>query len=88
MAKPQIKIDYKNVTSAVIGAKDGITPSQFNSLGKKIKPLISKINKQRKAGETPFRDLPYDKRISRGVNVLLKTLRNRKLLLDLSEIRN
>ncbi len=75
MAKPQIKIDYKNVTSAVIGTKDGITPRQLKSLGKKIKPLISKINKQRKAGETPFRDLPYNKRISRRVNAVVKTLR-------------
>lgn len=75
MAKPQIKIDYKNVTSAVIGTKDGITPRQLKSLGKKIKPLISQINKQRKAGETPFRDLPYNKRISRRVNAVVKTLR-------------
>jgi glucose-6-phosphate isomerase len=75
VAEPQIKIDYKNVTSAVIGAKDGITPNQFKSLGKKIKPLISKINKQRKAGKTPFRDLPYNKRISMRVNALVKTLR-------------
>jgi len=75
VAKPQIKIDYINVTSAVIGAKNGITPSQLKSLGKKIKPLISKINKQRKAGETPFRDLPYNKGISKRVNALSKTLR-------------
>ena len=77
MAKSQIKIDYKNVTSAVLGAKDGITPSQFKSLGKKIKPLISKINKQRKSGETPFRDLPYNKLISKRVNAVVKTLRNK-----------
>jgi len=75
VAKQQIKIDYKNVTSAVIGAKNGITPRQLKSLGKKIKPLISKINKQRKAGDTPFRDLPDNKRISKDVNVIVKTLR-------------
>jgi glucose-6-phosphate isomerase len=75
VAKPQIIIDYKNITSAVIGAKNGITPSQLKSLGKKIKPLITKINKQRKAGETPFRDLPYNKGISKRVNAVVKTLR-------------
>jgi glucose-6-phosphate isomerase len=75
VAKPQIRIDFKNVTTAVIGAKDGISPAQLKSLEKKIKPLISMINKQRKAGKTPFRDLPYDKRISRGINALVKTLR-------------
>ena len=77
MAKSQIIIDYKNVTSAVIGVKNGITPRQLKSLGKKIKPLITKINKQRKAGETPFRDLPYNKRISRRVNAVVKTLRKK-----------
>jgi len=77
VAKPQIKIDYKNVTSAVIGAKNGITPRQLKSLEKKIKPLISKINKQRKAGNTPFRDLPYNKRISKRVNTIVKTLRKK-----------
>ncbi len=77
MAKPQIIIDYKNVTSSVIGAKDGISPRQLKSLGKKITPLISKINKQRKAGETPFRDLPYNKGISKDVNALVKTLRKK-----------
>lgn len=77
MAKPQIRIDYKNVTSAVIGAKDGITPGRFKSLEKKIKPLIRKINNQRKAGRTPFRDLPYKKSISRRVNAVVKTLRGK-----------
>jgi glucose-6-phosphate isomerase len=75
VVKPQIRIDFKNVTSAVIGVKDGISPSQLKSLEKRVEPLASMINKQRRAGETPFRDLPYDKRISRGVNALVKTLR-------------
>jgi len=75
VAKPQIKLYYKNVTSTAIGAKDGITPRQLKSLEKKIKPLISQINRQRKAGETPYRDLPYNKRISSRINKLKKTLR-------------
>ncbi len=76
MAKPQVKINYKNVTSAVIGTKDGIDPRQFKSLEKKIQPLISKINKQRDTGETPFRDLPYNKTISKHVNAIVKALQN------------
>lgn len=76
MAKSQIKIDYKNVMSDVIGGKHGISLSQFRTLDKKIKPLISQINKERKAGKTPFRDLPYNKRISRRVNALVKVLRD------------
>lgn len=77
MPKSQIKIDYGKVMAGAIGRKHGITLSQLTSLGKKIKPLISKINKQRKGGKTPFRDLPYNKRISRRVNALVKTLRKK-----------
>jgi glucose-6-phosphate isomerase len=75
LAKPQIRIDYKNVTSAVIGRKHGISQRQLDSLEKKIKPLISKINKQRKAGQTPFRDLPYNRSISKRVNTLVNVFR-------------
>jgi len=75
VAKSQIKIDYKNVMSDVIGGRHGISPSQFRMLDEKMKPLISQINKQRKAGKTPFRDLPYNQRISRRVNALVKILR-------------
>ena len=65
------------MTSGVVGRKHGITPRQLEALGKKTKPLISKINKQRKAGKTPFRDLPYDKGISKRVNALIKMLRRK-----------
>jgi glucose-6-phosphate isomerase len=75
MIKAQVKIDYKNVTSGVIGTEHGITPGQLKTLEKKLKPLIAKINKQRQAGRTPFRDLPYNKHISRRVNALVKTFR-------------
>ena len=75
MAKSEIRIDYKNVTSGAIGRKHGISPRQFEALGKKMKPLISKINQQRRAGKTPFRDLPYNKRISKCVNALVKKCR-------------
>jgi glucose-6-phosphate isomerase len=75
MIKAQVKIDYKNVTSGVIGREHGITPGQLKTLEKKIKPLIAKINMQRQAGQTPFRDLPYNKHISRSVNALVKTYR-------------
>jgi len=77
VTKLQITIDYKNITSGVIGRKHGITPRHLDSLEKKIKPLISKINRQRKAGKTPFRDLPYDRSISRRVNSLVKILQKK-----------
>jgi len=63
--------------SGVIGSKHGITPKQLKSLEKKTQPLISQINRQRRAGLTPYRDLPYNKVISRRVNSIVKNLKKK-----------
>jgi glucose-6-phosphate isomerase len=77
VARPQIRVHFKNVTSGVVGRQNGITPRQLESLEKRTKPLISKINKQRKAGQTPYRDLPHKKYITRRVNALVKAFRKK-----------
>jgi len=59
--EPQVKIYYKNVTADVIGAEHGITHKQLEALAKQTSPLIIQLNKERKAGKTPYRDLPYSK---------------------------
>ncbi len=61
MTQPKIQLYYKNVTSAVIGEKDGISPEQLKGLSEQTKPVIAKLNQQRAAGEIPYRDLPYNK---------------------------
>ncbi len=61
MSEPQIKFYYKNVTADVVGAEHGITDKQFADLAKQTSPLIIQLNKERKAGKTPYRDLPYSK---------------------------
>ncbi len=60
MRQEQIKLYYKNVTSEIIGDEHGITVGQLKSLAEKTTPLIAKLNKERKAGETAYRDLPYN----------------------------
>ncbi len=75
MSKSEIELYYRNVLSEAIGRKHGITSKQLKSLEKKTRPLISQINKQRKSGKTPFRDLPYDERISKKVNRIVKGLK-------------
>ena len=61
MSQPKIQLYYKNVTSAVIGEKEGISPEQFKVLAEETRPAIAKLNQQRAAGEIPYRDLPYNK---------------------------
>jgi glucose-6-phosphate isomerase len=77
VAKSQIKLYYKNVTAEVIGAENGITPEQLKSLAEKTSPLIGRLNEERKAGKTPYRDLPFNKEISKKVKQLADDLKGR-----------
>jgi len=72
----QIKFYYKNVTDAVIGSEHGITKKQLQDLAKRTEPLISKLNKEKQDGQTPYRDLPFRAEISRAVKELVAELKN------------
>ncbi len=61
----------------VIGDEHGITTEQLKDLAEKTSPLILRLNKERDAGETPYRDLPYNSRIAQEVRELVKELRGR-----------
>jgi glucose-6-phosphate isomerase len=76
MTRPQIKLYYKNVMADVIGKEHGITSVQLKALAEKTSPLISKLNKERKAGKTPYRDLPYNAGIPRWVKKLVAEVKN------------
>jgi len=60
VSQSSIQLYYKNVTADVIGKEHGITAEQFSRLADETTPKIQKINKKRTAGETPYRDLPYN----------------------------
>ena len=77
MSEQQIELYYKNVTAEVIGRKNGITEEQLEDLAKKTEPLIVKLNKERKAGKTPYRELPYSKEIPKKVRELKLKLEGR-----------
>jgi glucose-6-phosphate isomerase len=76
MAEPQIKLYYKNVTAEIIGSEHGVTEAQLKSLAEKASPLIRKLNRERKAGQTPYRDLPSNKRISRKVKDMVAEVKD------------
>ena len=57
----EIGLYYKNVSADVIGKEHGISKSQFDELARQVKPAIAEVNKQRKEGKIPYRDLPYNK---------------------------
>jgi len=77
MAESQIKLYYKNVTAEVIGAEHGVTPEQLKAFAEETSPLIQKLNKDRKAGQTPYRDLPFNARIAKQVKGIVDELKGR-----------
>ncbi|MHC5059615.1 MAG: glucose-6-phosphate isomerase [Planctomycetota bacterium] len=70
MADSKIQLYYKNVMAEVIGAEHGITDAQFAELKARTEPVIGKLNQQRAAGETAYRDLPYNKKYAGDVKRL------------------
>ncbi len=76
MQQSQIKFYYKNVTAEIIGTEHGITVSQLKTLSEKTTPLISQLNKERKVGQTPYRDLPFSTQIAQQVKELVGQLKD------------
>lgn len=77
MSDSQIKLYYKNVTAEIIGDQHGITDAQLKALAEKTLPLISMLNKERKDGKTPYRDLPYNKETVQRVKDLAAKLKGK-----------
>jgi glucose-6-phosphate isomerase len=75
--KQEIKLHYKNVMADVIGDEHGISLEQLKDLAEKTSPLIKQLNKERQAGETPYRDLPYNSEIAQQVKELVEELKGR-----------
>jgi len=76
MVQPQIKLYYKNVMADALCSEHGITSAQLKELAKKTSPLISRLNNEREAGKTPYRDLPFNTEIPRQVIKLVAEVKN------------
>lgn len=77
MSEVQIKLYYKNVTSQVIGTDNGVTPEDLRLLAASTVPVVKQLNKERKAGKTSYRDLPYNKQTPQQVKDLVAKLKDR-----------
>lgn len=77
MAQSQIKLYYKNVTADIIDNEHGITDAQLKALAEKTSPLILQLNKERQAGKTVYRDLPFNTQTAQQVKKLAAELKER-----------
>jgi len=75
VSQKQIHLYYKNVTAEAVGPEHGISKAQFDELAQKTTPLIAELNRQRKAGKTRYRDLPYNEHYPKQVKALAAEIR-------------
>ena len=76
MAQSSVRLYYKNVSAEAVGDEHGITKKQFTALAEKTTPLIEQLNQNRKAGQIPYRDLPYNDKYPAEVNKLAAELKD------------
>jgi glucose-6-phosphate isomerase len=79
MAESKIRLYYKNVIAEVehLGSEHGITIAQRDELAGKTVPLITELNRQRAASETPYRDLPYNEKYPADIKKLAGELQGK-----------
>ena len=76
MSQSNIHLYYKNINETVIGPEHGVSKDQMEQMAQKTTPLISKLNEQRKAGQTMYRELPYNEQYPKGVKELASQIQN------------
>ncbi|MHC4528969.1 MAG: glucose-6-phosphate isomerase [Planctomycetota bacterium] len=76
MPNSKIRLHYRNVAADVVGDEHGISSDKFRALAEETSPMIKRVNEERKAGQTPYRDLAYDKDIPRLVKDLVRELKD------------
>jgi len=55
-----IGIDFENCTAEQIGDKHGLTPTELNQLSEKSTSVFEEVDREYKAGNIGFMQLPHD----------------------------
>ncbi|MBM4023836.1 MAG: glucose-6-phosphate isomerase [Planctomycetes bacterium] len=76
MANSNLRLYWKNVTAAAIGKEHGITPAAFRKLAGRVRKAVARVNQEREAGATPYRDLPRSKKHPQAVKDMVAQVRN------------
>lgn len=77
MSDAKISLYYKNVCEEVIGSGHGISRQQFDELSDWTTPAIEEVNRQRRDGKTPYRELPYNEKYPKQVKEIAEEIRGK-----------
>ena len=72
-----IELDYTNMMADAVGPEQGISEAELSGFAPRCREIYDRIDNQRKAGELPFFDLPFDRNIVTEINELASLVRDR-----------
>src|SRR2546430_6451303 len=73
----QIHYYYKNATSESIDPKHSVSAAELKKIATRIRTITNEMNEQRRAGQLPYRDLPYKSEMVDQVNQAVEHFRTR-----------
>jgi len=73
----QIHYYYRNATSDAIDAKHSVSSADLKKIAPRIRTITNEMNEQRRAGQLPYRDLPYKSEMVDQVNQAVEHFRTR-----------
>lgn len=72
-----LQIDYANVLDAAVGAIHGLSPAEIRRAEAPVKEVVSRIERERRAGKHRYRELPADRAMLRTVQAAVRRYHGR-----------
>jgi len=70
MPETALQVDYGSVLDSAVGAAHGLGRAEIKRSEARVKEAIARIERERKAGQHRYRDLPYDTAMVRHVRAI------------------
>lgn len=72
MPSPPLQLDYANVLTAAVGPAHGLSPAEIRRAQPAVKEVVTRIERERKAGDHRYRDLPHDAEMLKTVRAAIR----------------
>ncbi len=77
MPLPALKLDYANVLDTAVGATHGLSLAELRRAEPEVQTLVARIERERKAGQHRYRELPHDAAMLKTVQAAVRRYRGK-----------
>jgi glucose-6-phosphate isomerase len=67
METDRLKVYWKNVLDSAVGPEHGLKQAELDGLAERVGRIVENLEAERRAGNLPYRDLPYREDLVQGV---------------------